>query len=557
MRSISSGDAGRSSRPFVAWLVCYCRGGLGRNGAMGSLAELDNLVGFFSYAREDDEDFRGELSAIRGAIGRNLAALLGKTKGRNFRLWQDVDAIAPGKLWKAEIDNAIEESAFFIPIVTPRAVQSPYCRNEFEAFLAREQALGRNDLVFPILFIPVPALKHATRTRNDRVLAIIAERQFVDWTSFGYEDISSPASRLQIRRLCEPIAERLHEPWLSPEERAQIAKQRAEEERVRREAKAEEEARLGEGAEPDAPTFLAPSPPAAFLTPSNGVLEPAPRTRERRSLASVAPLTAAQERALKPGDSFKEGGECPEMIVVRAGRFLMGSREGEGDGNEHPQHEVIIAKPFAVAKFAVTFDEWDACAASGGCRRDVSDQQWGRRRRPAINVSWDDARAYIKWLSSITGKPYRLLSEAEWEYAARAGSETKYPWGDNFQPNGKAMANARDSGSEWGGKQTAPVGSFPANAFGLHDMVGNVWEWVEDCWNGSYRGAPGDGSPWTSGDCSRRVVRGSSWFNYPGNLRSADRYGDYAGNRITVLGFRVARTLSAGSDAITVATGVR
>ena len=121
----------------------------------------------------------------------------------------------------------------------------------------------------------------------------------------------------------------------------------------------------------------------------------------------------------------------------------------------------------------------------------MSDNGWGRGRRPVINVSWDDAQAYIKWLSGITGKQYRLLSEAEYEYAARAGTETKYPWGEEIKLNGEAMANCNGCGSQWGGKQTAPVGSFPANVFGLYDMVGNVSEWTEDCWNGSYTGSAG------------------------------------------------------------------
>ncbi len=232
------------------------------------------------------------------------------------------------------------------------------------------------------------------------------------------------------------------------------------------------------------------------------------------------------------------------MVVVPAGRFLMGSPAGQGN-DERPAHEVTIARPFAVAKFALTFDEWDACAARGGCRPDVSDSGWGRGRRPVINVSWDDAQAYVKWLSRVTGKPYRLLSEAEYEYAARGGSETTYPWGDDIKLNGKPMANCDGCGSQWDNKQTAPVGSFAANRFGLYDIVGNVWEWTEDCWNGSYQGAPADGSAWTSGDCSRRVVRGGSWLNNPGSLRSAARYR----NNLTVvrgyvLGFRVARTLT-------------
>ena len=185
----------------------------------------------------------------------------------------------------------------------------------------------------------------------------------------------------------------------------------------------------------------------------------------------MSPLTAAQERALKAGDSFKEGVDCPEMIVVPAGSFLMGSPEGQGDEDEHPQQEVMITRPFAVAKFALTFDKWDACAAGGGCRSDVSDSGWGRGRRPAINVSWDDAQAYVKWLSRITGKAYRLLSEAEYEYAARAGTRTAYPWGDDIKLNGKAMANCDGCGSQWDGMQTAPVGG----RFAANRLVSTTW----------------------------------------------------------------------------------
>ena len=141
----------------------------------------------------------------------------------------------------------------------------------------------------------------------------------------------------------------------------------------------------------------------------------------------------------------------------------MGSPEGQGADSERPQHDVTIAKPFAVAKFALTFDEWDACAAHGDCAAHVSDSGWARGRHPAINVNWDDAQTYVNWLSRITGKPYRLLSEAEYEYAARDGTETTYPCGPEIKLSGKAMANCNGCGSQWDGKQTAPVGSFAAN----------------------------------------------------------------------------------------------
>ena len=254
-------------------------------------------------------------------------------------------------------------------------------------------------------------------------------------------------------------------------------------------------------------------------------------------------LTAAKELALKPKDTFKECTDCPEMVVVPAGNFTMGSPETEKDRlkNEGPQHGVTIAKPFAAARFELTFDEWDACAAHGDCDPHTSDSGWGRGRQPAINVSWDDAQRYVAWLRRVTGKPYRLLTEAEWEYAARAGTTTAYYWGDEI---GKGNANCNGCGSKWDNNQTAPVGSFAANAFGLYDMGGNVFQWVEDCKHANYNGAPTDGSAWSSGDCRNRVARGSSWHYPPLNLRAAARGGNISDYRFNGSGFRVGRTLT-------------
>ena len=225
-----------------------------------------------------------------------------------------------------------------------------------------------------------------------------------------------------------------------------------------------------------------------------------------------------------------------------------------------PVHDVTIPQAFAVSKYEVTFEEWDACVAGGGCegwsmhehRADLrwgpvhpDDEGWGRGNRPVINVSWDHTHAYVEWLSQQTGQTYRLLTEAEWEYVARAGSQTAYSWGDD---SGTNRANCYDDrcGDQW--EYTAPVGSFPANAFGVHDMHGNVWEWVEDCWNYSYAGAPSDGSAWTSGECppktQRRVIRGGSWGSDTELLRSASRYYGWTNFEAqSYLGFRVARTL--------------
>jgi formylglycine-generating enzyme required for sulfatase activity len=270
-------------------------------------------------------------------------------------------------------------------------------------------------------------------------------------------------------------------------------------------------------------------------------------------LSDVRPhvLTADAERALKPGDAFKEcAKDCPEMVVVPAGEFIMGSPAGEQGryDYEEPQHKVVFAKPFAVAKFDVTFEDWDACVAYGDCPR-VSDSGYGAGRQPVINLTWNDAQRYVAWLSRMTGKPYRLLSEAEFEYAARAGTETAYPWGDEIGKNNARCVGCGELASSSGPSR---VGSFAANRFGLHDMHGNVWQWMEDCWHKDYEGAPQDGSAWIDGaDCSRRVVRGGSWVNGPRALRSAMRYWNATNEPNSARGFRVGRTLSAGGGAIT------
>ena len=274
--------------------------------------------------------------------------------------------------------------------------------------------------------------------------------------------------------------------------------------------------------------------------------------REKR-MEVTGYLTREQATALKVLGSRRRVGEefraceeewCPWMVVVPAGRYMMGSPTGEAGrfGDEGPRHEVRIGKKFAVGKYEVTFEEWDACVAGGGCggyRPD--DAGWGRGNRPVINVNWEDAKAYVEWLSGRTGKDYRLLSESEWEYVARAGTTMAYWWGDEI---GEARANCDGCGSRWDNK-TAPVGSFRANEFGLYDVHGNVWEWVEDCSHESYSGAPGEGEAWVSGgDCSRRVLRGGSWDYRPRVLRSALRSWNSSGNRSNYNGFRIARTLT-------------
>ncbi|MGH6815312.1 MAG: formylglycine-generating enzyme family protein, partial [Hyphomicrobiaceae bacterium] len=191
-------------------------------------------------------------------------------------------------------------------------------------------------------------------------------------------------------------------------------------------------------------------------------------------------------------------------------------------------------------RFAVTFAEWDAAVAAGGVKHKPADQGRGRGRRPVINVSWEeDAKSYATWLLNKTGKEYRLLSEAEWEYCCRAGTTTKYAFGDTIS---KSQAQFSE-GSYGSAKSTAEVGKFAPNAWGLHDMHGNVWEWCEDNWHPNYQGAPDNGSVWSGGDTSLRVVRGGSWGSDPRFLRSACRDRFPSGLRFANVGFRVARTL--------------
>ena len=239
---------------------------------------------------------------------------------------------------------------------------------------------------------------------------------------------------------------------------------------------------------------------------------------------------------------FKDADFSPEMVIVPAGEFWMGSKDGEGDAYERPRHKVTIPKPFAVGRHAVTFDEWDSYVADGGSgflgfgkRHTPSDRGWGRGRRPVRDVNWDDAQAYIKWLSSKTAQPYRLLSETEWEYCCRAGTETPYSFGGGESDLDRYAWYSANSGGK-----THPVGEKLANEWGLHDMHGNVWEWCQDCWNDNYKGAPQDGSAWTTGDSSYRVLRGGSWNYNPQLLRAACRRNSTPGIRSGDWGFRVA-----------------
>jgi len=253
---------------------------------------------------------------------------------------------------------------------------------------------------------------------------------------------------------------------------------------------------------------------------------------------------------MRPDQAFRDCADCPEMVIVQAGSFMMGSPAGEAnrDSDEGPVHRVTL-QPFALGKTEVTFAQWDACVADGGCDGyRPKDEGWGRGNRPVINVNWNNAQTYVQWLSRKTGKGYSLPSEAQWEYAARGGTTTPFHTGtcvNTSQANYDGNYEYNNCGAKTGvfRKQTMAVASFPANAYGLHDMIGNVREWTHDCYNPNYNGAPTDGSAWTAGKCAQRVLRGGSWVNSPQNSRSADRIDFTAEDRGGGFGFRAARTL--------------
>ena len=267
--------------------------------------------------------------------------------------------------------------------------------------------------------------------------------------------------------------------------------------------------------------------------------------RQAEASAEAAYRELVENAAASPGvagevfaEALQSGGRGPAMVVIPAGAFLMGMDCPSSDENclpQEPVHEVTIRAPFALSRYKVTFAEWDACVAAGGCDgNEPSDADWIRGMCPVMGVSWDNAREFVSWLSAQTGADYRLPTESEWEYAARAGkTTTKYTRRERGQ----------GCGIGWDDSFTAPVGSFRPNDFGLHDMDGHVGEWLADCWNSSYEGAPSDGSAWLSGNCDVRVMRGTApWFLDDSYVAFREARGPRDVDFFT--GFRVARMLT-------------
>jgi formylglycine-generating enzyme required for sulfatase activity len=291
-------------------------------------------------------------------------------------------------------------------------------------------------------------------------------------------------------------------------------------------------------AAPAAPPTPAPVPAPQTAAPA-APPSPPPQQRPAAAAAPAAPApaqAAARMNATASGES-KDCATCPVMVALPAGSFIMGS--SSDDPSEKPPHHVTISAPFAIGKYEVTVEQWNACADANGCPR-LSPDTNSVKNAPARDLSWDDAQLYVKWLAKTTGKPYRLPTEAEWEYADRAGTTTKYWWGDQMR---KGQANCKGCGDPWHQEGPETVGSFAPNPNGLYDMNGNVWEWVSDCWHNSYQNAPGDGHTWDAPGCNMRVIRGGSWREGSDYMLTSTRFKYSQSVRQSQDGFRVAKDL--------------
>ncbi|MFM0056330.1 SUMF1/EgtB/PvdO family nonheme iron enzyme [Paraburkholderia phytofirmans] len=303
--------------------------------------------------------------------------------------------------------------------------------------------------------------------------------------------------------------------------------------------------RLRAAATSNAPSAATPAAPSAAPAPQVARPTPPASAPPPKPAPSAAPPAAPPAAAVaqKPVTHAPVAGEsrdcatCPIMIAVPAGSFSMGS--STDDPSEKPVHHVTIAAPFAIGKYEVTVDQWNACVAANACQK-LTPESNTNKAAPARDLSWDDAQQYVKWLSKTTGKPYRLPTEAEWEYADRGGTTTAYWWGDQMR---KGNANCKDCGDPWHKEGPEAAGSFAPNPLGLYDMNGSVWEWTADCWHNTYQGAPADGHAWDTPGCDMRVIRGGSWREGGGYMLSATRFKYSAGVRQSQDGFRVVKDL--------------
>jgi len=510
--------------PDLVWLNLAAKASGG-----GKMADI-----FISYARED-----------RSRV-KHLAELL---TSFGYSVWWDPE-ITPGKEFDDVIDKALEDAKCVIVIWSAHSVESRWVKEEAEDGLSR-------GILVPILLdqVTIPRgfrrlqasdLSNATMSVDDPVMVVLL-RQIETLTKKAPHDATvdsaGPPRTFPWPRIDAHHFWRLKLPLFIGVTVASLAF-------------------VAFGSL--LPNFLRTSMSHSIVGPkipstsaSSPVMPKRPAAREgmssRLSAVSTAVPVGPEHALPRAGQQFRDCEACPLMIAVPEGKFRMGSPETETGRweDEGPAHEVLISRRFAIGLYEVTFAEWDRCVEAGACPGPVSDTEgaaadegWGRGNRPVINVSWNDAHLYIAWLSKLSGVNYRLPSEAEWEYAARAGTASPYYTGNTIAPS-QANYDSHESyhGSPTGIplRKTVEVGSYPANPFGLYDMLGNVMEWVEDCAHDSYDGARADQLAWTAGNCNLRIERGGSWYQGPRILRSAFRAPEPMELRDRETGFRIAR----------------
>ena len=499
-------------------------------------------IGFWSYTKLDDAASGGKLTALRQLLADNLQTVLGRTE---VRIFQDKTTIPMGSGWEAEIRQALEGANFFIPVITPGFLQSEWCCREVNWFREREQALGRADLIFPLLYVDVADLR-PDECYDPEVRTFLLSRHAVDFRPLRLED---PNSREVVHRLAElagwvrAALRRTVRPVVPPKPAVVPVPRPAPD-------RGGMGKRVGIGLA--AALLLGAAVYGAYEWKQT---HPA----QQVAVTTTPPLPPAppMPRPLVPGPDTIERDcpTCPEMVLVPAGQFTMGVSEEESrrvandkdfDKDARPQTEMKIGSPFWIGRYPVTVGQWKAFAEDP---KYTGGDEWKKPgfqqndNHPVVKVSAKDAEAYAAWLSVKTGKTgpdaYRLPSEAEWEYAARAGTTTACYWGDGF-------ADAAEYA--WSGQRTGTAPVIPSrkpNAFGLYDMLGNVWQWTADNYHPDYTKRPQDASVWPGGDSGRCVLRGGSWNDYPRNVRAGVRDGNGRGVRGNGAGFRLSRTLSA------------
>jgi formylglycine-generating enzyme required for sulfatase activity len=481
-------------------------------------------IGFWSYTRQDDEHADGSLNRLRRRLLSELQTRVGR---RKVTIFQDTEAIPFGSDWQNQIDAWLGAASFFIPIITPSFLQSEGCCYEVTQFRQRAEARGWDAVIFPLYYAEADEFADLRRgdVHDPAVHDFIWRRQIFDFRDLRLRDPSAEDVRHRIAGLAQAIYQAL--------------------------------LRDGNASTPGAAQRNASAQAATPLQNAGAV-----------SIASPAAARPPPPAPL-PGSIIRDG-PGPEMVLIPAGSFVMGipqeQTEREGldaarNNDARPQHKVTIARPFYLGKYPITRGAFAAFAQATG----FADQGWRNPgfaqtdEHPVVNVSHADAQAYATWLSRETGKDYRLPSEAEWEYAARAGTTTARFWDDGRaeacryanvadETQRKADKDKPDSkryfSCDDGFANTSPVGSFQPNDFGLYDMLGNVLEWTAGHWHENYDDAPDGGSAWTTPDSAgERVVRGGSWLNGPSSVRAGCRFRFDSGFRLDNVGFRLARTL--------------